>query len=221
MALLSFAPLFFLALGLLFLAQLVDRLEPRCRRMSLAGLAFVTLAGLAGAASNLHAAIRGEGIPLLTAMLYVFGAPGFTLVAAALIRALATVRGKRVDRDPWLFPAVTSWTFLIAAFYLNDSVPGEAWKRDLASLGLLAIGASCLAAGVLGWRRQLHMAAGLFALNFVAAVLVLGLRFFVGENPWIQLFQVLLGLVAQSAFAFASWRVAAEYRARVGPTAPF
>jgi hypothetical protein len=219
LALVDFAPVFFLALGLFFLAQLVDRLEPRCRRMSLAGLALVTLAGLAGAASNLSLAVLGEAIPLLAATTYVFGAPGFTLVAAALFRARATVREKRVERDPWLVPAVVSWAFLIAAFYLNDSLAGAAWARVLAVLVLMATIASCFAAAALGWRRQLHMAAALFAFNAAGTALVLALRSFAPESIWIQAVEALVNLAAQSAFAFASWRVAAEYHARVGPTA--
>ncbi|MEO8499556.1 MAG: hypothetical protein ABI565_01480 [Vicinamibacteria bacterium] len=219
-ALLNFAPIFFLGLGLFFLAQLVDRLDPRCRRMSLAGLGLVVLGGLGGAASNLVATITGEGIPLLATTPYVFGAPGMALFAAALLRAWATLRGKGVKRDPWLVPSIVSWAVLIAAFYLRNFAPGDEWRRALAALMLLATAATCLAAGALGWRRQLHMAAGLFALNAAAAALVMGLRVFTSENIWIQLFEFVVGLASQLAFAFASWRVAAEYHARVGPTAP-
>ena len=155
-ALLNFAPILFLGAGLFFLAQLVDRLDPRCRRMSLAGLGLVVLGGLAGAASDFSMALSGEGIPLLATLLYVFGAPGMALVAAALLRARATVQGRLLNRDPWLVPSLISWTFLISAFYLKDSVPGEDWKRALASLSLLATAGACLAAGALGWRRQLQ-----------------------------------------------------------------
>ena len=219
-ALLNFAPIFFLGAGLFFLAQLVDRLDPRCRRMSLAGLGLVVLGGLAGAASDFSMALSGEGIPLLATLLYVFGAPGMALVAAALLRARATVQGRLLNRDPWLVPSLISWTFLISAFYLKDSVPGEDWKRALAFLSLLATAGACLAAGALGWRRQLHMAAGLFALNAVATAAMIGMKVFTSENIWIQMLEFMIALAAQSAFAFASWRVAAEYQARVGPTAP-
>jgi len=49
LALLDLAPILFLSLGLFFLAQLVDRLDPRCRRLALSGVVLVILGGLAGA----------------------------------------------------------------------------------------------------------------------------------------------------------------------------
>jgi len=220
LALLDLAPLFFLSLGLFFLAQLVDRLDHRCRRLALSGLVLVILGGLAGAASNLALAVTGEQIRLLAATLHVFGAPGFALMAAAVMRARANADGPRVSRDPWIAPTLISWLFLIAAFYLNASVGGDAWSRALVALSLSAHIVICLGAGALGWKRQLHMAAGLFALSAFAMILVVGLRLFTSQTIWIHILVFLLSLAAHPAFAFASWRVAAEYRARVGPTAP-
>ncbi len=220
LAVLDLAPLFFLSLGLFFLAQLVDRLDPRCRRMALSGLVLAILGGLAGAASNLSLAIRGEDIPLLAATLHVFGAPGSALMAAAVIRAWANAGGRRVTRDPWIAPTLLSWVVLIAAFYLSASDGGDAWSRPLLALSLSAGIALCIAAGALGWKRQLHMAAALFTFNAAAMILVSGLGLLLPQTIWIHMFVFLASLAAQSAFAFASWRVAAEYRARVGPTAP-
>lgn len=216
-ALLNLAPIFFLGLGLFFLAQLVDRLEPRCRRQSLAGLALVVLGSLAGAVNDLFAALSGEGVSLLAAMFYVFGAPGMTLLAAALLRSRATLSGRTIKRDPWIGPFLISWTALIAAFWVEDS--GDWWRRTLAALCFLATAVTSFAAGALGWKRQLHMAAGLFAANAAVTALILGLRLFTSQNPWIQLLEFVINLASQAAFAFASWRVAAEYQARVGPTA--
>jgi hypothetical protein len=46
-----------------------------------------------------------------------------------------------------------------------------------------------------------------------------GLRLLAPEIMLLQLLGELVSLAAQAAFAFASWRVAAEYEARVGPIA--
>jgi len=220
LALLDLAPIFFQSLGLFFLAQLVDRLDSRCRRLALSGLLLVVFGGLAGAASNLSLAILGEEIPFLAATLHVFGAPGSALLAAAMIRARANADGPRVSRDPWIAPTVISWLFLVGAFYLNTSFGGEAWSRVLVGLSLLSGLVTCLAAGALGWKRQLHMAAALFAFNAVVAPVAAGLRMYSPQNVWIHILVFILNIAAQCAFAFASWRVAAEYQARVGPTAP-
>jgi hypothetical protein len=219
LALLDLAPIFFLSLGLLFLAQLVDRLDPRCRRLAFSGLVLVILGGFAGAASNLSLAATGDEIPLLAASLHVFGAPGSALIAAAVVRARSTALGRGGTRDPWIAPIVISWAFLIAAFYLNAVVGGEAWNRALLALSLSAGTVLCVAAGALGWKRQLHMAAAMFAGNALGMILVAGLRLFTAQNLWIHALVFLISLAAQTAFAFASWRVAAEYQARIGPTA--
>ena len=219
LALLDFAPVFFLSLGLFFLAQLVDRLDPRCRRMALTGLVFVTVGGLARAASNLAQTLSGHDIPLLTTTLYVFGGPGFTLMAAALIRARATVLSGQPRRDPWLAPTVVSWLFLLAASYLNTSFEGDAWSDVLLALLLAGNAATCFGAARLGWGRQLHMAAALLAFNVAGTGAVVGLKSLSSQPILLQLLEVLIQIAAQAAFAFAAWRVAAEYRARVGPTA--
>ncbi|MBK5254961.1 MAG: hypothetical protein JJE39_02915 [Vicinamibacteria bacterium] len=219
LALLDFAPVFFLSLGLFFLAQLVERLDPRCRRMALAGFALVMLGGLARAASNLALAISGESIPVLSTTLYVFCGPGFTLMGAALIRGRATTLGRRVVRDPWFAPTAFSWLVLLLAFYLNATTEGDAWKGALLGLGLAGCIATVFAAASLGLRRQLHMAAALFLLNLIGISAVLGLQILVDQNLWTQLVGELLSLAAEAAFAFAAWRVAAEYHARIGPTA--
>ncbi len=219
LALLDFAPVFLLALGLFFLAQLVDRLDSRCRRMALTGFALTTLGGLARASSNLALAFAGPDIPLLTTALYVFAGPGFTLMAAALIRARATALGRPENRDPWLAPTAVSWLFLLAAFYLNATVEGDAWSRALLVLAVIGSAATSITSALLGWRRQLHMAAGLFAWSIAGTTAVVLLHGLVSQTIWIQMFEVILNLSAQAAFAFAAWRVAAEYHARVGPTA--
>ena len=219
LALLDFAPVFLLALGLFFLVQLVDRLDSRCRRMALTGFALTTLGGLARAGSNLALVFSGQDIPLLTTALYVFAGPGFTLMAAALIRARATALGRQENRDPWLAPTAISWLFLLAAFYLNATVEGDAWSRALLVLAVTGSAATSITAALLGWKRQLHMAAGLFACSIAGTTVVVVLHGLVSQTIWIQLFEVILNLSAQAASAFASWRVAAEYHARVGPTA--
>ncbi len=220
LALLDFAPVFFLALGLFFLAQLVDRLEPRCRVMALAGFGLVTLGGLARALSNLMLAFTGQEIPLLATSLYVFAGPGFLLMAASMVRARAALAKRRVARDPWIVPSVVSWLFLGAAYYLNTSVePGGEGNRILIALALFGSAVICLVGAALGWARQLHMAAFLFGMHLVGTGIFVGLRYLETQNLLIQLFGELLSLAAQAGFAFAAWRVAAEYQAKVGPTA--
>jgi hypothetical protein len=220
LALLDFAPVFFLSLGLFFLAQLVDRLDHRCRRMAFAGFILVGLGGLFRAASNLALAVSGEEIPLLAASLWVFAGPGFTLMAAALIRGRATSQGKVISRDPWIVPTALWWMVLLTALYLNTVAgPGRDGRLLLVGLAFVGSAATGITGAALGWSRQLHMAAGLFAFNICATATCIALRALAPQLLLIQVFGELLHLAAQAAFAFAAWRIAAEYHARVGPTA--
>lgn len=219
LALLDFAPVFFLSLGLFFLAQLVERLDPRSRRMAMAGFLLVMIGALARAISNLDLAISGEAIPVFSASFFVFGGPGFTLMAAALLRARAAVSGRLVARDPWILPTAASWLALFAAYYLNKTVEYEAWKLVLFGLAYVGSASTCFAAASLGLRRHLHMAAGLFVCNVAGVAGMIALWILAPQSVWSQLFGEILNLAAQCAFAFAAWRVAAEFHARIGPTA--
>jgi hypothetical protein len=219
LALFDFAPIFFLALGLFFLAQLVDRLEPRCRRLALASLLFVTVGAIARASSNVMLALTGDEIPFLATLIYVFGAPGFALMAESLMRSWMKVIGRSPRLDPWLVPSVISWIFLIAAFALRGEEGSGPWKAVLTVLFLGGSFLTALSAAVLGWKRRLHMAAALFALQYAGTFIFVSIRTFAPEHPLILLFTELLMLASQCAFAFACWRVAAEYNAKIGPTA--
>jgi hypothetical protein len=217
LALLDFAPVFFLSLGLFFLAQLVARLAPRCRVMARAGFALVVLGGLARAISNLSLALQGQEIPLLSASLYVFAGPGFALMAASMLRSRAGTARVEIARDPWLAPSIISWLFLGGAYYLNTT--GDEGNRLLIALALCGNTLTCVVGAALAWARRLHVASGLFLLNVAGNGAFAALRLMAPESALLQLLGELLSLAAQAAFAFASWRIAAEYGARVGPTA--
>ena len=219
LALLDFVPVAFLALGMFFLVQLVGRLEPRAYRMALAGLLLVALGGAGRVISNLAYAALAREIPPLSAALYVFCGPGLALLSASLIRARGSAIGRPVVRDPWLAPTAISWFFLLAAFYLHSTTEDALWSDLLFSLAGVGYGLTCLAAAGLGWRRQLHMAAALFVFAVAGLATTVAVRWFAPQSTLIQLFGEILNGFAQAAFAFASWRVAAEYEARVGPTA--
>lgn len=220
LALLDCVPVLFLGLGLFFLAQLVDRLDPRSRRVALSGFALILLGAFANASSNLLLAFSGPDVPLLEAMPYVFGGPGFVLMATSLLRCRASVRGRTVRRDPWIMPTLISWAFLLTGLYLNSAGQPGAWKALLGVLGLLGTLTLGFAAADLGLRRQLHVAALLFAFMMASSTTLLVLQSITFQPVLIQLFEAVLSIAAQAAFAFGSWRVAAEYRARIGPTAP-
>lgn len=214
-AFLDLAPVLFLCLGLFFLAQLADRLDPRSRGLARSGLVLIALGLLSRFIANLSAVALSTEIPVLATTPYVFCGPGFTLMAAALLRARSSSLDRPIDRDPWLAPTATSWVFLIAAFYASQT--GREWPRILLVLALLGSASVCATGGRLGWKRHLHMAAALFGFSFAATLLAISSEVFLPEIVWIRLLGTLVNSFGQAAFAFASWRVAAEYQARIGP----
>lgn len=215
LALLNFAPVFFLSLGLLFFARLAGKLDARCLRMGIAGFILVTVGGLARAVSNLALAITGEEIPVLAMSLLVFAGPGFALCAGALYRGWQTRRGRPSTLDPWIAPVALSWIALILAFYAQSrGGEGRGWVPVLLALAWAGNVATCALAAALGWRERLHMAAGLLAFHACVMTLLAGLGFLGLQSIWIQLLAAIVDLAAQMAFAFAAWRVSAEYLAK-------
>jgi hypothetical protein len=212
LALLDFAPVFFLAVGLLFFARLAGKLDPRCFRMGIAGFILVTVGGLARAVSNLALAITGAEIPVLAISLLVFAGPGFALCAGALYRGWQTRLGRPASQDPWIVPVTLSWAFLLLAFYVQSrGGEGREWARVLFVLAWGGSLATCALAAALGWRERLHMSAGLLAFHAFAMTLLAGVGFLGLQSIWIQVIAELLDLAAQMAFAFAAWRISAEY----------
>ena len=215
LALLDFAPVFFLSLGLLFFARLAGKLDARCFRMGIAGFILVTAGGVARAVSNLALAITGEEIPVLAISLLVFAGPGFALCGGALYRGWQTRLGHPSSRDPWIAPVALSWMALLFAFYVQSrGGEGREWARVLLGLAWAGSVATCALAAALGWRERLHMAAGLLAFHAFAMTLLAGLGFLGLQSIWIQLLAEVLDLAAQMAFAFAAWRISAEYLAK-------
>lgn len=215
LALLDFAPVFFLSLGLLFLARLAGKLDPRCFRMGVAGFALVATGGVARAVSNLALAVTGDEIPVLATSFLLFAGPGFALAAGALVSGWRTQIGRPSTRDPWILPVGLSWAVLLLAFYLQSTgSEGQDWARVLLGLGWVGSLVTSAVTAALGWRERLHMAAGLLGLQAFTMTLLAGLGFLGLQSIWIQLLAEVLDLAAQMAFAFAAWRVSAEYLAK-------
>ena len=90
------------------------------------------------------------------------------------------------------------------------------WLRaDIAS----ARRASALLVLLLACSMLANVTLAAFAMHMAGTAAFAALRLLEPQSLLIQLFGELLSLAAQAAFAFASWRVAAEYEAKVGPTA--
>ena len=139
LAALDFAPLFFQAVGLLLLARLSGRVEPRCRVMAFSGFLLALVGGAARVTANLVLAFSGLDVPLLAAVFAVFAGPGLALVAGSARAARAAIAGAPLRRDPWLVPVVSSWVYLIAAFVLQARTGSPVLaERALVALGWAA-----------------------------------------------------------------------------------
>ena len=220
LALFDFAPVLFLTLGLFFLAQLVDRVEPRARKVALTALALVGLGAATRALSNLIVALGQSEVGILATPIYVLGAPGAVLMAEALLRCWMKTIGRAPKLDPWFMPSVLSWMTLLVAYLLRGESGNGPWRGVLIALFLFGAFVFSLATAVLGWKRRLHMAAALLAFQFAATLTYVATRAFAPQHPLVVLFVEILLLAGQCAFAFASWRVAAEYGAALGPRPP-
>ena len=214
LAALDFAPLFFQAVGLLLLVRLSGRVEPRCRVMAFSGFLLALVGGAARVTANLVLAFSGLDVPLLAAVFVVFAGPGLALIAGSARAARAAIAGAPLRRDPWLVPVVSSWVFLIAAFVLQARTGSPVLaERALVALGWAAWLVLCLVSALLGLRERLHMAAGLFGLSALALTLQIAAPWFAPGRLIVGALVLLSSAMAHAGFAFASWRVSAEFLA--------
>jgi hypothetical protein len=165
LALFNFLPVLFTALALFCIARLARALAPASEPMALLGAALVVLAGLCKAAWKLILALGGPDLPWLANALFPLMAPGFTLLALALLHAQRET--PKPLRQPWLAPlSLIFVAYSIAALRSLGLAVERGWFLPLLTLASLA---NLTLTGLLlreAWRRRALWLAPLFLANF-------------------------------------------------------
>ncbi|RRR68278.1 MAG: hypothetical protein EI684_17800 [Candidatus Viridilinea halotolerans] len=190
------------ALGLL--TRMTWEIDEKLGRMALIGTGLALVGGLLKATGKLTLAAGGPDIVFMNRGLFVFVAPGFTLVGWALYQVRRIFRNQAPLRNPWIVPIAVIGVFALGSFGL--SMVGGPWRVPLIMLATIAniglLGMLVTAA----WGRKMWGTGALF-LCTITIVLVMSQMAEI-ENPSIATvwFMQLSQTLAQLLFTIGAWQ---------------
>lgn len=210
LALVDFIPVIFSAMGLVLIAQMLGSMNAISQRMAKVAAALIVLGGLSKATWKLIIATTGSDITVLDNLLFIFLAPGFTLLAWALWSSRRRLAGK-AQGSIWLRPLIiiilVGLGALLARLFQPDA---RTWVFFL--LGLTTI--ANVAAGIMliqqARQHKLMLAAVLFLFNLVIVFALSGLARIPEQTIALQWIEESLNVSGQGAFAFGAWKLRKE-----------
>jgi hypothetical protein len=208
LALVDFIPVAFSAVGVLFIARMISRLDRSVGQMAYLATVLIGLGGLTKAIWKLIIATSGNDIVWLDDLLFVFLGSGFTFLSWTLWKVRSMLKGEDVSGNIWLLPIGAIALFGLGAVSLRLLRPdSRTWVFILLTLTTI----SNLAAGILliqlARRQQLLLAASLFLFNLIAIFALSGMAWIPEQSIGLQWIEESINVLAQGAFAFAAWRV--------------
>ena len=218
LALVDFLPVAFTAAGLFYVARMVNHLNPAQGSIAALG-AFLTVAGgFFKALWKLVMATSGGATDInwMEDGLFVWMAPGYTLLAWSVWQAIRTARGQRVLHT-WVAPVAFIVVMFAGSTYLFISRPeSPAWERVLLSVMVLATVITGVFLVVFAFRQKLPLAGWLFLLNLLGIFLLNGLARLPEQPISLQWIEEGINTVAWLAFAWGAYRVYQHTRVTFG-----
>jgi hypothetical protein len=148
--------------------------------------------------------------------LFVFMAPGYTLLAWSVWQTVRTVQGKKTF-NTWLAPVIIIAIMFAGSFYLYTSNPtSPAWERILLSVMVLATVITGILLIVFGFRQKLPLAGWLFIINLVGIFLLNGLARMDDQTIALQWIEESINTVSWLCFAIAAKKVYENTRENFG-----
>jgi hypothetical protein len=204
LALQDYMTVIFSAFGLSLLTRMTWQMDAKLGRMALIGLLLAVTGGTLKASSKLIIAMGGPDLPWMSQALFVFVAPGFTLVSWALYQVRRMFRGQAPLRQPWLVPLVVLAIF--GAGVLAIGMAGGPWRVPLILLATLAnmflLGMLILAA----WGRKMWVTGALFLTTLVIVLLMSQLANQVNPSINMVWFMQISQTIAQALFTLGAWQ---------------
>ncbi len=213
LALFNLLPVIFTGLAMLFLARLVASVDPTNRLLAWLGGSLVVLAGASKATWKLILVTTDLDLVWLASALFPLMAPGFALLAAAMLGVL--IRLKAWGGTAWLRPGVALVILLVMGLVVLRT-----WGLDiqrgwflpllgLASLANLLLSLVLIASALRLGRKG---AAALVVVNLGMTLVLPPIAMASPESlalHWLE--QILTGL-GTGALALAAWRLASAAR---------
>ena len=218
LALVDFFPVAFTAAGLFYVARMVNHLNPAQGRVAALGAVLTVAGGFFKALWKLVMATSGGATDLnwMEDGLFVWMAPGYTLLAWSVWQAIRMARGQKV-RHPWLAPAAFIAVMFAASIYLFSTRPDSpGWERILLSVMVLATVITGIFLVVFAFRQKLPLAGWLFILNLLGIFLLNGLARLPEQPISLQWIEEGINAVAWLAFAWGAYLIYQHTRVTFG-----
>ncbi len=218
LALTDFLPVAFSAVGMFFVARMVAHLSKTQGQMALIGAGLIVAGGFIKAVwKTIMAATNGTvNIVWMDDGLFVWMAPGFVLMAWAVLSAVQLARGQK-PKSVWAVPlgliAVMFAASIFMAFRRPDS---PTWSRVLLGGMVLATVATSVLLIIFAFRQKMSLMAALFILNLVGVFLLNGMARMPDQTIALQWVEEAINAVSWLAFAFAAYKIYQHTRATFG-----
>ena len=218
LALVDFLPVTFTAMGLYFIYRMVAHIHPMQGNVTALGAILTVAGGFFKALWKLLMASSGGSIDInwMEDGLFVFMAPGYTLLAWSVWQTVRRVQGKKTF-NTWLAPVVIIAVMFAGSYYLYTSNPtSPAWERILLSVMVLATVITGILLIVFGFRQRLPLAGWLFIINLVGIFLLNGLARMDEQTIALQWIEESINTVSWLCFAIAAKKVYENTRENFG-----
>ena len=218
LALVDFLPVFFTAVGLVAISRMVAHVNVTQGRVAFYGTLFTIAGGFFKATWKLLMASSNGAVDIrwMEEGLFVFMAPGYTLLAWSVWQTVRAVQGKKTSHA-WIPPLIiigVVFATSISLFVIQPESP--AWERILLSLMVLATIITGIFLIIFGFRQGLPSAGWLFILNLIGIILLNGLARLDDQTIALQWIEEGINTIAWLAFAIASNQVYGYSRVHFG-----
>ncbi len=218
LALVDFLPVGFTAVGLYFIYRMVAHINVWQGNVAVLGAILTVAGGFFKAVWKLLMASSGGTIDInwMEDGLFVFMAPGYTLLAWSVWQTARAAQGKKTF-NIWLAPIILITVIFAGSYYRYTSNPASpAWERVLLSVMVLATVITGILLIVFGFRQKLPLAGWLFIINLVGIFLLNGLARMDDQTIALQWIEESINTISWLSFAFASKKVYERTREKFG-----
>jgi len=216
LALVDFLPVIFTTIGFYFLFKMVSHVDATQGKVFLIGAVLTVMGGLIKATWKLIIASTGNDFRWMDDGMFVWMAPGYTILVWSIWQTVRAVREKKTF-NVWLTPAIIVILTLAGSFYLNTSSPDSpAWKLILLSVMVLASVITSILLIVFAFRQKLTLAGVLFVINLIIIFVMNGLARIPEQTIALQWIEESINSVSWLCFAVASKKVFENTQANFG-----
>ncbi len=209
LALQDYMPILFSVIGLYFISRMVRTIHAQLGTVAIVGSMLIFIGGFLKATWKLIMALTESQVNIVwfDKGMFLWMAPGFTLVAFSLRFMRQVQRGKAPQRM-WLGPGGTLVSLIVAILFTGFPDPAvNTWRFIL--LGVMTIGNVGMVILLIQQARDVNQnrLAALFLVHIMIIFVLSGLARLPDQSIPLQWTEQLLNTCAQGIFAYAAWKL--------------